>query len=99
MNPRDPLPPGVVEAWRRGEKIEAIKRLRVATGMGLAEAKAALEVLDRGAFAKQARPVSARPGAALGPGEMPRTSQGAVWMITIVALVLALAAWLYAVLA
>jgi hypothetical protein len=33
------LPPDVVNALRRGNKIEAIKLLRQATGLGLAEAK------------------------------------------------------------
>lgn len=46
-NPIDSLPPDVVEAWRSGNKIEAIKRLRQATGVGLAEAKSAVDRLDR----------------------------------------------------
>lgn len=50
-HPIDSLPADVVEAWKSGNKIEAIKRLREATGMGLAEAKAAIDALDRGADA------------------------------------------------
>jgi hypothetical protein len=46
-HPIDSLPADVVEAWRSGNKIEAIKRLREATGLGLAEAKAAIDALDR----------------------------------------------------
>lgn len=37
------LPGDVVEALHAGKEIEAIKRLRAQTGMGLAEAKAAVE--------------------------------------------------------
>jgi hypothetical protein len=43
----DALPPEVVEAWRAGRKIEAIRILREKTGAGLAEAKAAVDALDR----------------------------------------------------
>jgi hypothetical protein len=39
------LPLEVVEAWRSGRKVEAIRLLRESTGAGLAEAKAALEAL------------------------------------------------------
>lgn len=38
-----PIPPEVRAAWDAGRKIEAIKLLREATGLGLAEAKALLE--------------------------------------------------------
>ena len=37
------LPPDVLDALRRGRTIEAIKRLRKATGLGLAEAKTLVE--------------------------------------------------------
>lgn len=37
------LPPAVVEAMRQGQKIEAIKLLREQTGLGLKEAKQAVE--------------------------------------------------------
>ena len=40
------LPSDVVEAIKNGQKIEAIKRLRVATGIGLANAKV---LVDAGA--------------------------------------------------
>jgi ribosomal protein L7/L12 len=42
--PNTPLPPDVLEALGRGRTIDAIKRLRKATGMGLAEAKSAIEM-------------------------------------------------------
>jgi len=45
----DPLanvPPDVLEAVRNGEKIEAIKRYRAATGADLAEAKDRVEELE-----------------------------------------------------
>jgi len=43
----DSLPDDVVEAWKGGNKIEAIRRLREAAHMGLAEAKAVIDALDR----------------------------------------------------
>ncbi len=39
----EPLPANVIAAVQRGEKIEAIKILRERTGMGLKEAKDAVE--------------------------------------------------------
>lgn len=39
--------PEVVEALRSGSKIEAIKLFRVSTGLGLAEAKHAVEEIER----------------------------------------------------
>ncbi len=41
--PTQPLPRDVVAGLERGDKIEAIKRLREATGLVLAEAKAVVE--------------------------------------------------------
>ena len=41
------LPPEVLDAIRSNRKVEAIKRLREATGMGLKEAKHAVEDLQR----------------------------------------------------
>ena len=45
--PQRQLPPGVIEALKAGNKIEAIRILRESTKMGLAEAKAAVEMLDK----------------------------------------------------
>lgn len=41
--PTDPLPPEVLAALQRGNKIEAIKQMRQLTGLGLKEAKDAVE--------------------------------------------------------
>ena len=41
------VPDGVLEALRSGNKIEAIKRYREATGAGLAEAKDFVEGVER----------------------------------------------------
>ncbi|MCC7055448.1 MAG: ribosomal protein L7/L12 [Gemmatimonadaceae bacterium] len=44
----EPLPADVIAAAQRGEKIEAIKILRERTGVGLAEAKDAVEAFASG---------------------------------------------------
>jgi hypothetical protein len=41
------LPADVADALRRGARIEAIKRLREATGSSLADAKARIDAVDR----------------------------------------------------
>ena len=41
--PIPPLPPDVAEALSKGHLLEAVKRLRAASPMGLAEAKSVLE--------------------------------------------------------
>ena len=46
--PQDILPPTVAEALKGGNKIEAIKRLREITGLGLKEAKDWVESYERG---------------------------------------------------
>lgn len=46
--PQDILPPTVAEALKSGDKIEAIKRLRGITGLGLKEAKDWIESYERG---------------------------------------------------
>jgi ribosomal protein L7/L12 len=45
-DPKAAVPPGVLDALLRGNKIEAIKLYREATGVGLAEAKAFVEELQ-----------------------------------------------------
>ena len=47
FSPYENLPPGVTEALQRGEKIEAIKLYREATGVGLKEAKDFVEEMQR----------------------------------------------------
>ncbi|MEP7067619.1 MAG: hypothetical protein ABI789_00200 [Usitatibacter sp.] len=97
------LPPEVVEALRRGNKIEAIKLLRKAAGLGLAEAKARAEAHAPGAAA--GRPMSGNaahaplyPGGrripGLSPGEVPRTSSAPVAFIILIAAIV-IGAWLY----
>ena len=46
-NPYDSLPEDVVRAIKRGEKVEAIKLYRAATGVGLREAKEFVEGVQR----------------------------------------------------
>ena len=41
------MPEDVVALWRAGKKIEAIKRYRELTGLGLKESKDACEAIDR----------------------------------------------------
>ena len=75
------LPADAVEALRDGNKIEAIKRVRVATGLGLAEAKGLVEAYERGtpppastaSPASMSRPAPPARAASTGlsPGQMP----------------------------
>jgi hypothetical protein len=46
MADRNPLPPVVLEALRRGDKVVAIKLLREMTKLGLAEAKGMIDALE-----------------------------------------------------
>ena len=46
-DPYKNLPPSVVDAVQRGKKIEAIKRYRESTGIGLKEAKEFIEDVQR----------------------------------------------------
>ena len=94
-NSIDSLPPAVIDAWRRGDKIEAIKRLRQATGVGLAEAKGVIDRLDgdHAGMGSSAATKAARRDDGLAPGEVPR-SKGALG-IAILVIVAAVGAWLY----
>ncbi len=47
FDPYENVSPAVVQALQRGEKIQAIKHYREATGVGLAEAKEAVEEIQR----------------------------------------------------
>lgn len=47
FDPYSEVPPPVLDALRRGKKIEAIKAYRAATGVGLAEAKEFVEEVQR----------------------------------------------------
>ena len=74
MSP-DSLPPEVVEALKLGRPIEAIKRLRKSTGIGLAEAKAIVDAFSAGKTAYQspgqAGRKQKRPAPAGDPGRPP----------------------------
>ena len=72
------LPPPVVDALQRGEKIQAIRLMREITGVGLKEAK---DAVDASPYA------ATRSG--LSPGEVPRTGR-AIWAVIAAMLV----AWL-----
>jgi len=52
FDPYSEPPPTVLDALRRGRKIEAIKAYRAATGAGLAEAKDVVEEVERRARAR-----------------------------------------------
>ncbi|MBT9503232.1 MAG: ribosomal protein L7/L12 [Burkholderiaceae bacterium] len=54
--PTDPLPPEVLAALQRGNKIEAIKLMRQLTGLGLKEAKDAVEASPEHAQLGQGSP-------------------------------------------
>ena len=47
FDPYENVSPAVIQALQRGEKIQAIKHYREATGVGLAEAKEAVEEIQR----------------------------------------------------
>lgn len=71
MKPAPPLPPGVLDAFRRGRTLEAIKLLRQG-GFGLKEAKSLLEWHARqNTIPTRARPVDDPPGRAV-PEPSPR---------------------------
>lgn len=74
-----PLSPAVLAALQRGQKIEAIRLHRGQTGLGLKQAKDAIDAHEDG---RPARPTG------LAPGEVPRAGQrrGLPWIIAAVVL-------------
>jgi ribosomal protein L7/L12 len=76
------VPPAVDEALRNGNRIEAVRLLREATGLGLKQAKAIVD-------ARPVVPSVRRQG--LAPGEVPRSS-GLGWWLAVAA-VIAWAVW------
>jgi ribosomal protein L7/L12 len=78
------LPPNVVEALQRGNKIEAIRRMREQTGIGLKEAKDAVELF------RQMHPRPDDPS----PGEVRGSDGGLRWLV-ILALVCLLGYWFF----
>lgn len=76
------LPPLVIEALQRGEKLQAIRLMREITGVGLKEAKDAVEASPHAASSSRG---------ALSPGEVSRMGGRLGW----VAAAIALAGWLF----
>lgn len=74
MAPADPnLFPEVTRALAAGNKIEAIRLYRERTGVGLKEAKDAVEALEKGASIRRSP---------LAPGEVPRSrGRGLLWLV------------------
>jgi ribosomal protein L7/L12 len=66
--PRDPLPAEVVAALRMGSKMEAVKLLREAGGLGLKEAKDIVDAAER-----NIRPTPGGEVTSLAPGQVPRS--------------------------
>ncbi|TDP74275.1 ribosomal protein bL12 [Roseateles toxinivorans] len=64
--PTDPLPPEVLAAVQRGNKIEAIKLMRQLTGLGLKEAKDAVEASPQHAELGQGSPGEVRRSGSMG---------------------------------
>lgn len=78
-------PENVIAALRRGSKIEAIALMRQQTGLGLREAKEAVDAMEQ------------RFGIVpdgLSPGEVPRAGAG-TWTLVILILVAAAVAWYF----
>ena len=69
------LPPSVLHAIQAGNKIEAIKLVREQTGLGLKEAKDAVD-----AYRRQSPPMQ---GGA--PGEVPKSARAIWWVVAGVA--------------
>lgn len=84
------LPDDVLDALRGGQRIEAIKRLREATGLGLKEAKDLIEAYEAGAAGGAATAAAPMPTVVSGRGAGPGRLLGA--LLALVVLV-ALAAW------
>ena len=82
--PGGPLPTNVTEALQRGNKIEAIRRLREQTGLGLKEAKDAVEVF---------RQLHPQPDD-LSPGQVRGSGGGLWWAAFALAIACLLGYWL-----
>ena len=76
QTPPTPLPEDVLRELAQGRTIEAIMRLRQAIGLGLKEAKDAVDAQLR-ATAVNTGSVHRAGGARLAPGEVPRGGAGA----------------------
>ena len=74
------FPPSVVDALSRGNKIEAIKLLREHTGLGLKEAKDAVDAYQQG---------SSTSTEGLSPGQVSRSGSAIGWLAVIAACIAA----------
>jgi len=79
------LPPAVVAALQQGNKIEAIRLLREKTGLGLKDAKDAVESF---------RGPSTTAAGLRAPGEVPRSTRGA-WLLAALAAIAAVGYFLF----
>jgi len=68
------LPPDVVDALQKGQKIEAIRLMREQTGLGLKEAKEAVDGYQQ----------MYHPSDGLSPGQVGDTGSGIWWVIGLV---------------
>jgi len=82
------LPDDVLDALRGGQRIEAIKRLREATGLGLKEAKDLVEACEAGVAGRPAAAATRTPAVVSGRG-----GSGIGTLLAIAAVAAALAAW------
>ena len=80
----DDLPPQALAALLAGKKIEAIKQVRMATGVSLAEAKRRVDA--------RAPRTATRPG--LSPGEVARATNAGAWIVLVLAVVAGMAFFL-----
>jgi Ribosomal protein L7/L12 C-terminal domain len=80
------LPSQALDALRHGNKIEAIKIVRQATGLGLAEAKALVDAYEAGRppVGMALRPTSAHAGSGLSPGQVGHSSAGKWWVVLLI---------------
>ena len=69
-------PAAAVEALRRGNKIEAITLMRAHAGIGLKEAKDAIDAMERTMGPRSK---------GLSPGEVPHSSEWRWWIVAIIA--------------
>ena len=91
------MPPSAVAALKAGDKIEAIKQVRAATGLDLVEAKEMVDAYERAGIPglppatraergrKHAVPMEAVAAKGLSPGEIP--SRGGAWKWVVLLLV------------
>jgi hypothetical protein len=85
MTPELPAP--ALAALKAGNKIEAIKQLRLATGLGLKEAKDWIEAHERGvpAASFSASHAGHHVQGGLSPGEVSRGGSAGKWLVLLIA--------------